>query len=287
LPPPPSLPGSGGSGSGSGGGGTAGGTGGGSSGGGAAGAGAGAAQSSGGSVQQQRAGASPAGVRRIHLVRDWIATSGSKKQRRTTLVFVLRGRTVVEFVVVQVAPDCRRIGHFRVRGHRGINRVPLRGRVGRHSLSPGTYRIVARTPGGRKVVDTRLVVVRSASRNEIRAARGANACPRAGVSGSGSSSGATDPTTGGPPGAAGPPKRATQPARHHRGVLGAKFARRALSAVDGVPLSIQVLTGLAVALLVAAAVLPKAAPAGLTVSLVSGMLGAAILLGVTIAYALA
>jgi hypothetical protein len=95
----------------------------------------------------------------------------------------------------------------------------------------------------------------------------------------------TDPPAGSRPDAAAPDNKA-QPARH-RGVLGAKFARQAVSAVDGVPLSIQILTGLAVALLVAAAVLPKAAPAGLTASLVSGLLGAAILLGVTIAYALA
>jgi hypothetical protein len=282
LPSHPSLPGTGGSESRNGGGGT----GGGSSGGGAAAGGTGGAQSSGMSVESPRAGASLARVHHLHLARDWIAVSGPKRERRTTLVFVLHGRTVVELVVVQVAPHCRRIGRFRVRGHRGVNRVPLGGRIGRHSLSPGTYRIVARTlPGGRKVVDTRLVVVRSASRDEIRAARGANACARADVSGSGSSSGALDPTGGGPPGAAGPAKRTAQPVRH-RGVLGAKFARRALSAVDRVPLWLQVLSGLAVALLVAAALFPKARPGGLSASLAFGLTGAAVLLLVTIAYAL-
>ena len=66
----------------------------------------------------------------------------------------------MEFVVIEIAPDCRRVGRFRVAGHPGINRVRFRGRIGGRPLGPGTYRIKARTvPRGRAVVDTELVVV--------------------------------------------------------------------------------------------------------------------------------
>jgi hypothetical protein len=249
---------------------------------GARGAGAGA-QSSGGASQSRRTGARPTRVYRLRLARDWISRSGPNKQRRTTLVFVLRRRTVVELVVIRVAPNCRRIGRFRVQGHRGVNRVRLGSRVGRHSLSPGTYRIVARTlPGGRTISDTRLVVVERASRGEIRAARGADACPRAAASGSVST--ATGTPAGSRPGAAEPDKRA-QPSRH-RGVLGEKFARRAISAARDVPLWLYLLLTLAIVLLAAAALFPKAAPAGLAASLVFGATGATVLLLATLAYAL-
>ena len=246
----------------------------------------GSAQSSGGAVQSPRqAGASSTRVYRLRLARDWISTSGPKRQRRTRLVFVLRKPTLVEFVVVRVAPNCRRIGRFRVRGHRGGNRVDLRGRIGRHSLASGTYRIVARTlPGGQTISDTRLVVVQRASREEIRKARSADSCPRGAVSGSGSSSGPVDPGVGGRSGEAESDK-AAQPARP-RGVLGARFAKRAISAANGVPLWLFLLFTLAIVLLSAGAFLPKAAPAGLAASLAFGMTGAVVLLMVTIAYAL-
>jgi hypothetical protein len=200
---------------------------------------------------------------------------------------VLRRRTVVELVVIQVAPDCRRLARFRIQGHRGVNRVRLGIRIGRRSLSPGTYRIVARAaPGGRMISDTRLVVVERASPGKIRAARGASVCPRAAGpgtgTGTGSLSGANAPPAGSRPRGA-DPDRTSQPGRH-RGVLGAKFARRALSAVEEIPIWLNVLFGAAVALLVAAALFPKAAPEGLAVSLICGLTGAVTLLLVTIAY---
>jgi hypothetical protein len=250
-----------------------------------AGAPGGAAQSSGGTVQSQRAGSSPTRVHRLHLVRDWISRSGSKKQRRTTLIFVLRRPALVEFVVVQVSPDCRRIGRFRVRGHRGVNRVRLRSRVGRHSLAPGTYRIVARTlPGGRTVADTRLVVVERASRREIRAARGANTCPPGAVLAAAGATGGRAAPKARRSAKAGS-ERSSQPSRH-RGVLGARFARRAVSAAKVVPLWLYALVALAILLLAAGAFLPKARPAGLAASLVFGLTGAAVLLLAMAAYAL-
>jgi hypothetical protein len=50
------------------------------------------------------------------------------------------------FVVRGPAPSCGVVGRFAVRGDRGVNRVRFTGRVGRRTLGPGTYRIVARTP---------------------------------------------------------------------------------------------------------------------------------------------
>ena len=93
------------------------------------------------------------------------------------LVFRLGRAAPVEFMVVQVAPDCRRVGRFRVAGHPGVNRVRFRGRVGGRPLGPGTYRIKARTlPRGRAVVDTKFVVVERPERRVIVSSRGADAC---------------------------------------------------------------------------------------------------------------
>jgi hypothetical protein len=218
---------------------------------------------------------------RLRLARDWISRRGPHGQRRTVLIFVLRKSALVEFVVLQLAPECRQVGHFQVRGHRGVNRVPVPMRVGREPLAPGTYRIVARAiPGGRTVGRARLVVVDRASRAEIRAARKADSCAQH------SSVGASDPAR--PPAGAlsvpPRPKSAPHPVRHH-GVLGARFAKGAYFAADDVPLWVYVLFALAIALLGAAASLPKSKTGGLSASLLLGLVGAAILIGLTITYA--
>ena len=199
------------------------------------------------------------------MSRDWIARRGPKRQRHTTLVFVLRNPSLVRFVVVQVSPDCRRFAHFRVVGHRGVNRVRVGPRVGRHTLRPGTYKLIARAvPGGRTVVDTRLVVVRRANSNQIEQARGADTCPsstHASAQGAGAASG----SMGGPTGSSSSKADRAQapsskPARHHQGVLGAKFARKAVEAARGVPPWLYVLLVLAIVLLAAAALPLRAAP---------------------------
>ncbi len=166
-PPPP--PGRGGGGGSSGGGGSQGS-------GGSAGTGSGASgQSAGGTSGGRQAGTGTSGVSRLRLARDWISRTGP--HRRTKLVFILRRPALVEFVVLELAPDCRRVGRFRVRGHRGVNRVRIPARVGGERLAPGTYTVVARAiPSGRTVGRARLVVVDRASRGQIRAARNANSC---------------------------------------------------------------------------------------------------------------
>ena len=187
---------------------------------------AGAGRSANESQQGARAETSREQASRLRLARDWISRRGPHGERRTTLVFILRRPALVEFVVLQVAPDCRRVGRFRVRGHRGVNRVRVPDRVGREPLAPGTYRVVARAiPAGRTVGRARLVVVDRASRGEIRAARRADSCAQ------GSSVGTSDPAR--PPAGAlsvpARPKSARHPARHH-GVLGARFGKVAFFA---------------------------------------------------------
>ena len=256
--------------------------------GGSSGAGSGGAgQSAGGTSSGREAVTGTSRVYRLRLARDWISRSGPRRHRRTTLVFVLRRPALVEFVVVQVSPACRRVGTFRVRGHRGVNRVRFDDRVAHHLLGPGTYRIVARRRGGKTVVDTRLVVVQNAKRANLQVARTANTCSPgtdlASVPATGTSASTGDPKGGGST-AAGPEKahRSTS----HRGVLGARFAKKAVAAARTVPLWLYGLVLLSILLLAAGAFLPKAAPRGLAASIVVGMTGAAVLLIATIAYAL-
>jgi hypothetical protein len=122
---------------------------------------------------------------------------GGKTRTRTTLRFKLRGNAVVEFTVVQVSPLCRVVGHFTVRGHRGVNKVPFDGRVQGSQLSPGTYRIVARTRSGATVFRSTLVLVeaRAPTKSELARARRSNVCDAAGTFGTlgigGSFAGAT------------------------------------------------------------------------------------------------
>jgi len=217
---------------------------------------------------------------RLGLARDWIARRGTRGQRRTTFVFVLRKPATVELVFLQMAPDCRRVGRLRVRGHRGVNRLRLRTRIGRHRLAPGTYSVVARAlPAGRAVGRARFVVVDHAGGRELRAAREANAC--------GATASLTNP--GRPPSGARPaspgPRKAARPT-HRRGTLGARFGRGAFSTADEIPVRAYTLLALAIALLVAAVLMAKAAPVRLSAAILLALVGSAIILGLTITYAL-
>jgi len=235
----------------------------------------------------------PAKVYRPHFSRDWISRTGPKQRRQTTLIFVLRKAALVEFVVIQVVPDCRQVGRFRVQGRRGVNRVRFRGRIGRRVLGPGTYRIKARAlPGRRTVIDTRLVVVTRASKEEIAVARSADTC--------GSSAGHLDSsrsTVGGSSGAP-PVKKSTEAtppsgeAENSGGVLGTRFTKRAVDAVKSIPLWLFALLGLAIALLAIAALPLRATPNGRAAAVLAhrrGMIalaGASALAAFTVAYAL-
>ena len=212
----------------------------------------------------RRSGSRAARVYRLHFSRDWISRTGPKKRKHTQLVFVLKRAAVVEFVVVQVAPSCRRIGRFRVAGRAGVNRVRFRGRIGGRMLGPGTYRIRARTvPRGRAVANAKVVIVARPDPQGIASARSADACGSTQAEQSTSSSGSAL----GKPGATAPPagtktEKTEEPEQppHARGVLGAGFAQNAL----GVAKSIRPL-----------------------LFLLLGILGAGLLIGVaSVAYAL-
>jgi hypothetical protein len=76
-----------------------------------------------------------------------VRVAGRKRAARITFTLSRPGRVV--FVVRGPAPSCQVAGRFTVRGNRGANHVRFTGRVGRRELPFGTYRVTARTRGGR------------------------------------------------------------------------------------------------------------------------------------------
>jgi len=228
-----------------------------------------------GTTRGGRAETSREQASRLRLARD-----GS---RRATLVFTLRKSAAVELDVQQLAPDCRRIGRFRVRGRRGVNRVRLRTRLGRHTLTPGTYSVVVRSRG-RTVGHARFLVVDRKRKDELRPGRGTNMCGQTQSVGGSSTS---EPPAGILGAAAADHPAAQQ--KHHRRALGARFVKGGLGlagTADDIPYWAYILVALAVTLLGTALILPRR-KAGLSAAILIAFLGAAIILGLTITYALA
>jgi hypothetical protein len=211
---------------------------------------------------------------RLVSSRDWIARTGPRRRRQTTLVFSLTKPALVEFTLVRVAPDCTTVGTFRTKGNAGTNRVRFRGRIGRRALRPGTYRILARTlPAGSPIrIETRLVIFgfRTPSPGEVAAAQAANACspPPSDAAASGDAFQAI----AGAAGSAGEAAKAArktrssaqrasrgEPPRRERDVLGTSF-NRAGDAVKSLHPLLYVLLGMAIALLGIAALPARMAP---------------------------
>jgi hypothetical protein len=82
---------------------------------------------------------------------------------------------VVVFSVQQLAPSCRFVGFFRVRAHRGVNRVRFRGRVHGTLLAPGTYRLEARA-AHRRIARITLVILERPRTGSLRSLLRANTC---------------------------------------------------------------------------------------------------------------
>ena len=228
---------------------------------------AGGGSGGGASAPAAGSGSTTSGPRVEHFnsSRPWIGTKGPKRRRVTTLTFVLPKAMRVIFTVNQVSPACRGIGHFSVAGRAGLNRVRFAGRVHGRSLSPGTYRIAARTAAGRVIRRITLVVVGgpAPSRAELQSLRAANTCPAAAVTGTATSSSGIstlpeqqlpDPISQAPKVSSG--LGVTKGPNMHRGVLATSLERTARAIR---PLLV-VLLGLAI-LLLAVASLPRFAVA--------------------------
>lgn len=247
-------------------------------------------------VRYHSLGASPSRqaltLMRLAVARAWISRVGPRVQRRTTFFFRLSRPTLVEFVLVRVAPDCRVVGRFRVNGRAGLNRVQFRGRIGRHVLRPGTYRVTARTlpSHGATPVSVRLVIVErpSALPSEIAAARASNACATAGEASEYSAAGygAASSRTPQEPRASG---RESSFARIG-GVLAEQF-KKPIDAVKAVPPFLFAVLAFAIALLALAATPRKTSPSARLEVLLAyrrGLItlaGTTIFLGVAITYA--
>ena len=112
-------------------------------------------------TRRPRRGPTETRVERLRSSRPWIATSGPKRLRGTTLIFVLPRAARVVFVVKQLSPVCRITAHFAVNAHAGRNRIRFPGRRSKLRLDPGTYRITARTRAGQVVQRVTIVVVKA------------------------------------------------------------------------------------------------------------------------------
>lgn len=198
-------------------------------------------------------------VKRLRSSRRWIATSGPKRRRMTTLTFVLPRASRVFFVVEQVSPVCRIAGRFAVNGRAGLNRIRFPRPASSRRLQPGTYRIRAHTPAGSLVQRVTIVVFdRGApTHDQIVAARASNVCSTsarlAAASGSTgtlkSSSFTSPPLTPGHPSASGP----SEGANSRSGAVLGSSVEKAARAVQPV---VVALLALAIALLGIAA-LPR------------------------------
>jgi hypothetical protein len=130
-------------------------------------------------------------VRTVTGVTDRGGVSRPKSRRKGTVTVIRpgsRGATTVKFrldhagplvyTLEELAPVCRTLATFHGRGERGVNKVRFQARIGTRPVAPGTYRLVARRPGGAVVMAKTLVVVRRArpTAEELRRASRADTC---------------------------------------------------------------------------------------------------------------
>jgi hypothetical protein len=209
-------------------------------------------------------------------------------------------------VLVRVAPDCRLVGRFRVKGHPGTNRVRFRGRIKGRALRPGTYVIRAHAlpARGRALVETKLVVFkRRPLPEELGAAQASNTCRSSDADGE-STRGGTGPFAGAAKGGKLQVSRRTErpgPVRVGRskgktpiprGVLGVRFTSAA-DAVKEVPAILFVLLGIAIGLLATAAMPLRFIPGAHMAAVLAyrrtfvALVGAVTLASVAVVYALA
>jgi hypothetical protein len=201
-------------------------------------------------------------------------------------------------VVIRVAPDCRQVARFRVKGHAGTNRVRFRGRINGRPLRPGTYVIRGRTlPARRALTETKLVIFkRRPLPAELAAAQASNTCR--GWGGDTSSSSMLGVGAGPSPSNEGKlqvqRREGSEPNRlkNPLGVMGARFTRAA-DAIKEVPAILFVLLGIAIGLLATAAMPLRFIPSAHMAAVLAyrraffALVGAVTLASAAVVYALA
>ena len=201
--------------------------------------------------------------------KKWVSLSGPPRHRSTTVAFRLKRPGRLVFTLEELWPACRKLATFPGNGRRGVNRVHFRPRVGKRSLRPGTYRLIAKRPNGRIVLRVKLVIVRGGkpTARRLAAARQANACAAA-ASLASASSGRGTTSGGGTPGQTGAPNPsgggshlAAPPEQPHAnppagGVLGSSVSLS--PSPKKIPFLVLALVGLAM-LLLGIGALPRSA----------------------------
>ena len=96
----------------------------------------------------------------------------------TTLMFRLSRAALLRVTIVRVFPSCKRIGSFRVKAHKGMNRIRFRGRFRGRALPVGGYRLVIRARGAeRDAAAIPIVIARGrTSKAAIQRALGGSTC---------------------------------------------------------------------------------------------------------------
>jgi hypothetical protein len=99
--------------------------------------------------------AAPQGVAATTLHVSSSARKRSRTQSRRPLVirFRIRHGVTVTVLVHELAPMCRMVGRYRLAARPGTNVVRLPRRVAGRHLGAGTYALVGRRPGGKKLFD--------------------------------------------------------------------------------------------------------------------------------------
>jgi hypothetical protein len=176
----------------------------------------------------------------------------------------------VRIAVTQVAPVCRRVGSFTVRGHAGVNRIAFRGRLRGRPLPLGTYKLTAKARNRWVLGVTLVVAAARPSPGALARARVADACAAIAASTSGAAvpaavrgpvgipsdggGSATDRTHAGSGSSLGKPQSSAASPRGQ--VLGADFSKSA--GLDPTRVLLVVAAALAV-LLLGLAALPETA----------------------------
>lgn len=203
-------------------------------------------------------------ITRIRASRPWVTVHGSLSGNGIWISFSLSRAGTVVFLVDELAPKCRYVGRFLVRGRAGRNAVRFRGRLNGRTLDPATYRLTAHPRGhrARRLAGVTVVMLEHpVGPARIAAEQARNTCPD-GVPASARPTAPT-PDAGKDGGVAGvsATAKSARPYDDSTGPLGAALGAIE-AAADAVPPALLALALLAV-LLLAVAAMPQPVRASL------------------------